>query len=99
MTYNPSEDLQDYLRESAIISYRLSDGTYLIAEEVDCDEANNILYIVNALEFIQPDESGKSYLKPWLNTEEEEMIQLCGDKIIARVETPLHIKVHYHKYQ
>ena len=97
MTYNPSDDLKDYLRESAIMSYRLVDGSYLIAEEVDYEEGSNIIYIAGALELEYGNKNGKSFLKPWMATEEEEMIIISADKIIGRSDTPLHLKMHYHK--
>ena len=50
MSYKPSEDLKKYLSEVDIISYRLVDGTYLIAEECDRDVENNILYLAGALQ-------------------------------------------------
>jgi len=37
MTFNPSEELKDYINECPIQSYRLVDGSYMIAEEVDHD--------------------------------------------------------------
>lgn len=96
--YNPSDDLKEHLRESAIMSYRLVDGSYLIAEEVDYDEGSNIIYIAGALELEYASRNGKSFLKPWMATEEEEMIIISADKIIGRAETPMHLKIHYHKY-
>jgi hypothetical protein len=95
--YNPSEDLKQYLHECSIQSYRLVDGTYLIAEEVDRDEHNNILYVAGALEFII-ERSGKSYLQPWLDTEDDDLVQICGDKIVGTTDTPFHLKMHYHRY-
>jgi hypothetical protein len=98
MTFKPSQDLKDYLQESAIMSYRLVDGSYVIAEEVDYEEGSNIIYISGALELDRKNTDGKIYLKPWMATEEEEMIIISADKIIGRSDTPLHLKVHYHKY-
>jgi hypothetical protein len=96
--FKPSEDLTQYLNEWGIMSYRLVDGSYVIAEEVDHDEENNILYIAGALELNTDINTGKGYFKPWLDSEDDELIQLVGDKILARSETPLKYKSHYHKY-
>jgi hypothetical protein len=96
--FKPSEDLTDYLNNWAIMSYRLVDGSYVLAEEVDHDEQSNILYIAGALEFKTDIITAKSYLTPWLESGCDELIQLAGDKIIARSETPLNYKSNYHKY-
>jgi hypothetical protein len=96
--FKPSEDLIDHLNDLGIMSYRLVDGSYLIAEEVDHDEENNILYIAGALELNTDIDTGRGYFKPWLDSEDDELIQLVADKILARSETPIKYKVHYHKY-
>jgi hypothetical protein len=96
--FKPSEDLTDYLNDWGIMSYRLVDGSYILAEEIDCDEQTNILYIAGALELRTDINTGKSYLTPWLESDDDELIQLVGDKIIARSETPLNYKSNYHKY-
>ena len=87
--FKPSEELTQYLNEWGIMSYRLVDGSYVIAEEVDHDEENNILYIAGALELNTDINTGKGYFKPWLDSEDDELIQLVGDKILARSETKL----------
>ena len=94
--YIPSDDLKQHMRDAAIISYRLVDGSYLLAEEIDADEENNIIYIADALELNVV--GSRAYFGLWLDTEEDEMIQLVGDKIIGRAETPLHLKMDYHRY-
>ena len=87
--FNPSEELKQYLRESEIISYRLVDGSYLVAEEIDHDVENNILYITGALQLDINPATGKMYLSPWLDTEDDELIQLVADKIVGRTETTM----------
>ena len=98
MTFNPSEDLKQYLRESEIISYRLVDGSYVIAEEIDHDTENNILYITGALQVDTNPSTGKTYFSPWLDSIEDELIQLVGDKIVGRTETTMQLKLNYHRY-
>ena len=97
MTYKPSDDLKDYLNECAIMSYRLVDGSYVLAEEIDHDRATNILYVAGALA-LDIRSTGKALLKPWLSSNEDELIELVGDKIVGRTETPFELKMHYHKY-
>ena len=95
--FNPSEDLKKYLHESPIQSYRLVDGSYVIAEEVDRDEQYNVLYLAGALEFVV-ERDGKGFLKPWLQTEEDDFVQVSGDKVVGTTDTPFHLKMHYHRY-
>ena len=96
--FNPSEDLKQYLRETEIISYRLVDGSYVVAEEVDHDDMNNIIYVGGALQIEINPMTGRMYLSPWLDSEEDELIQLVGDKVVGRTETPLRMKLNYHRY-
>ena len=42
--FKPSEDLTDYLNDWGIMSYRLVDGSYILAEEIDCDEQTNAFF-------------------------------------------------------
>lgn len=97
MTFNPSEDLKDYINDCPIQSYRLVDGSYVIAEEVDHDIDTNILYIAGALSF-ELSNRGKGYLRPWLDTQDDDLVQLVGDKIVGRSDTPFDLKMHYHRY-
>jgi hypothetical protein len=96
--YKPSEELKQYISSCNLISYRLVDGSYVIAEEFEHDEMNNVIYLVNALEFEMRTATGKAYLKPWIETDEDELITLAGDKIISRSETPFKLKMYYHRY-
>ena len=95
--FNPSEDLKKHLHACSICSYRLVDGSYLIAEEVERDEQNNILYVAGALELVT-EHTGRSYFKYWLDSEDDDLVQISGDKIVGTTDTPLHLKMHYHRY-
>lgn len=97
MTYRPSEELKKLLNETDIMSYRTTDGSYIIAEEVDYEESLNITYVASPLEFVMQ-ESGRGYLKPWLISDEEEVVEIFGDKIVGRSVTAFELKMHYHRY-
>ena len=97
MTHKPSEELKKLLNETDIISYRTTDGSYIIAEEVDYEESLNITYVASPLEFVM-EESGRGYLKPWLISDEEEVVEIFGDKIVSRAVTAFELKMHYHRY-
>jgi hypothetical protein len=98
MTYTPSEDLIEYADGFNIASYRLVDGSYIIAEEMDCDDENNVLYLDNVVELITDMKSGIIMMKPWLDSEENEFVRLAGDKIIGATETPIKYRLLYLKY-
>jgi hypothetical protein len=98
MTHIPSEALKALLADIDICSFRLVDGTYLIAENIDTDSDNNILHIAAPLQLKFSDVDERTYMLPWLDTEEDELVQLSGDKIIGFTETPFELKLHYHKY-
>ena len=97
MTYRPSEELKKLLNETDIMSYRTTDGSYIIAEEIDYEESLNITYVSSPLEFVM-EESGRGYLKPWLISDNEQVTEIFGDKIVARTETAFELKMHYHRY-
>ena len=97
MTHKPSEELKKLLNETDIISYRTTDGSYIIAEEIDYEESLNVTYVASPLEFVM-EESGRGYLKPWLISDEEEVVEIFGDKIVSRAVTAFELKMHYHRY-
>lgn len=98
MSFIPSEALKAFLNDITICSYRLVDGTYLIAENIDTDVENNILHIAAPLQLAFDEIEHKSYLRPWLDTEDDELVQLAGDKIVGFTETPFALKLHYHRF-
>jgi len=98
MTYNPSEDLKKHVQETDIMSYRTTDGSYVVAEEVDYEESLNITYVAGALELDINSKTGKSILKPWLMSNDDEVVEIFGDKIVGRAEASFELKMHYHRY-
>jgi len=98
MSYNPSDSLKEFLNSTRIVSYRLVDGSYIIAEEVDSEEENNVMYIASPLQLILTEKTQKSFLRPWINCDEDELVTIAGDKIIGLSETPFSLKLHYHRY-
>tara|TARA_R110002050_G_C8871657_1_gene508176 strand:- start:772 stop:1284 length:513 start_codon:yes stop_codon:yes gene_type:complete len=96
--YNPSEDFKNYLNECDIMSYRLVDGTYLIAEEFERDEESNIIYLAGALQLKHDDKTEKCFLRSWLDSDPDELIQIAGDKVIGLTATSFPLRMHYHRY-
>jgi len=98
MSYNPSDSLKEFLNGTHIMSYRLVDGSYIIAEEVDAEEENNVMYIAAPLQLTLNEKTQKSFLRPWIDCDEDELVTIAGDKIIGLSETPFALKLHYHRY-
>ncbi len=98
MTYNPSDSLKEFLNNTHIMSYRLVDGSYIIAEEVDAEEENNVMYIASPLQLTLSEKTQKSFLRPWIDCDDDELVTIAGDKIIGLSETPFALKLHYHRY-
>ena len=96
--YIPSEALKELINDVEVCSYRLVDGTYLIAEVVDHDLENNVLHVADPLQLSHNNLHSKTYLRPWLDTRPDETVQLSGDKVIGFTETPFDLKLHYHQY-
>ena len=96
--YSPSDDFKNYINECDIMSYRLVDGTYLIAEEFERDEETNVIYMTGALQLSFDDNTQKSFLRVWLDTDDDELIQLAGDKVIGLTPTTFPLRMHYHRY-
>ena len=55
-----------------LFTYRLSDGTYLIAEELDVDEDNGAIYVANPLELIR--DSTMVKLRPWVIVDQDDIV-------------------------
>jgi len=88
--------MMNYDDDEFLITYRLVDGTYLIAEEVDISEENSVIYVSNPLELIRSPEGCK--LIPWVIGDDDTCIELNANNIIARSETTKLISEYYYKY-
>lgn len=98
MSYNPSEDLRMYLDDIPLMSYRLVDGSYIIAEQVEVNEDLNVMYVGSPLQLTLDKKTQKSFLHSWLDSSGDELVTISGDKIIGCTETPFDLKLHYHRY-
>jgi hypothetical protein len=79
-----------------LITYRLVDGSYVIAEEVDMNEEAGVIYVISPLELIRSSEGVK--LIPWIVGEDDVAIELNANNIIARSETTEMVSKYYYKY-
>ena len=88
--------MMNYDDDEFLITYRLVDGTYLIAEEVDINEENCVIYVSNPLELLRSSEGCK--LIPWVIGDDDMCVELNANNIIARSETTKLISEYYYKY-
>lgn len=98
MSFIPSEALKELIDDIYLMSCRLVDGTYLIAEWIETEEENNIMHVASPVQVNFDEKTQKSFLRSWLDCEEDELVTIAGDKIIGFSETPFHLKLHYHRY-
>jgi len=96
--------LMDGAEDINIHSYRLSDGSYIMAEEMDYDPNFDILFLDLPVS-IKQGRKGNISLEKWMfqpEYEEEKVpaqpIELHCNKIIAKTEAPVSLKRDYLKY-
>ena len=53
-----------------LFTYRLTDGSYVVADELDLDEDTGVIYIADPLELLR-DSAGECRLRPWIIVDEE----------------------------
>lgn len=87
---------QEKLQTAAIFTYRLIDGSYVIAEEVDYDLDENILVIDKPLSIIDIDVGFR--LKPWIITDLSESVYLRDDMIVASAAAPISLRHNYFQF-
>jgi|13_taG_2_1085334.scaffolds.fasta_scaffold10627_2 hypothetical protein len=96
--------LMDGAEDINIYSYRLSDGSYIMAEEMEYDPHFNVLFLDLPVS-IKQKRNGSISLEKWMfqpEFEEAELptqpIELQCNKIIAKTEAPVSLKRDYLKY-
>tara|TARA_R100001460_G_scaffold72764_2_gene113577 strand:- start:20643 stop:21128 length:486 start_codon:yes stop_codon:yes gene_type:complete len=101
------KEIFDALMEGAddinILSYRLSDGSYIMAEEMDYDPNFDVLFLDLPV-LIKQGRRGNISLEKWMFQPEFEEdipaqpIELQCNKIVAKIEAPVSLKRDYLKY-
>lgn len=87
----------DEEEEEFLITYRLVDGSYVIAEEIDSNEESCVIYVSTPLELIRT-ENGGCRLVPWMMGDDDTCVELNANNIIARGETNKLLTRYYYKY-
>ena len=95
--------LMDGADDINILSYRLSDGSYIMAEEMDYDAHFDVLFLDLPV-LIKQGRRGNISLEKWMFQPEFEEdipaqpIELQCNKIVAKIEAPVSLKRDYLKY-
>lgn len=95
--------LIDNILQAEIYTYRLNDGSYIVAEEInveqeedtDNDDFHHVSITCPAALFML--ESG-IVLTDWNFTDVFDITELNPDNIVSRSEAPVELKIHYFKY-
>ena len=82
--------------EATVFTYHLVDGSYIMAEEVDYDFEDNIIFVINPVKIEQ--ENGKYQLANWCITDPSQPVQLRDDMIIASSLAPTALKHNYFQF-
>jgi len=96
---NELEKLYESIYDVEITSLRLSDGSYIIVEEIDFDEEINVLYVSSPVSLVADLDGGNYRLKEWMLFAEDEIVEISGNHIISRSETPIYLKKAYMKFR
>ena len=82
--------------EATVFTYHLVDGSYIMAEEVDYDFEDNVIFVINPVKIAQV--RGKYQLMNWGITEPSQPVQLKDDMIIASSAAPTALKHNYFQF-
>ena len=97
------DQLIEGVEDLNIVSYRLTDGSYIIGEEIGSDEAFDII-LMDLPVLVCYDRSGRINLKSWMFQGMDENygkpipVELYTHSIISRSEPPLVLKQEFIKY-
>ena len=89
-----TDDLIENLIESDIFTYRLSDGSYIVAEEVSIVGDNRLL-ISFPSEIVSLEQVDDIALRQWDLFVSGELTELNPNSIISKTEASLSLKSHY----
>ncbi len=89
-------DFYDDIFSENLATYKLTDSSYIVAEELEIDKDTGSIYVANPLEMIK--DKGGMRLKPWIIVETDGIVELNSANIICRTEVPNVISKYYLKY-
>ena len=91
-----TKDLFQQIARADVFTYHLVDGSYIVTEEFDYDERNNVIFTTPPAKLIHRKDGYA--LMDWTIVDGDEITQLMADKIITRSEAPFELKKHYNKF-
>ena len=90
-----NEFYEDMFSEN-LATYKLTDSSYIVAEELEIDPETGSIYVANPLEMIR--ENGGVRLRPWILVDTDEIVEINSANIVCRTEAPKVISKYYLKY-
>lgn len=93
-----TDDLIEHLIESNISTYRLSDGSFIMAEEVDIEGDDRLLISFPSEIASLSQDSDEIVLQPWDLFVTSSLIELNPNSIISKTEASLPLKAHYFNF-
>ena len=79
-----------------LTTYKISDGSYLVAEELEINGDTGSIFIANPLVMVR--ERGGVRLRPWIIVDTDEIVELNSQNIISRSNAPSIISKYYFKF-
>lgn len=92
-----NKDLRDYLNQFEIVTYRLTDGSHIIANEEKYDRDTRTFHLTGVVE-IQILGKNESFLNPWMLVKDVDVVQIKENQIIASSVPLESVQIQYHKY-
>jgi len=89
-------EFYEELHGENVFTYRLTDGSYIIADELELDEESGAIFVADPLELIR-DPAGYK-LRPWILVDEENIVELNSSNIVARSSTAEMFVTSYLKF-
>lgn len=105
LVFERKDDYYDMLDETNLYQYRTTDGSLLIAEEIEFDPEFGCFYTGPIFEICADDEDGEVYIQPYMNYSPDDdaediegLSELYRNGVIARVYAPLQVRRLYLHY-
>lgn len=89
--------IQEYLSEFDLMSYRLSDGSHIIANEDHYDNDAKSFYVTRPIE-IKIGSRGDCFFIPWLIAHEDDLISISNANIMAFAQPSANMQIQYHRF-
>lgn len=100
-----SSEMLDQILEANIYTYRLTDGSYIVAEELDFDleeledsdeYQSSVIFVTIPGQIVFTDYGYQ--IKHWNLTSIYDLTELNVNNIVSRSEAPIHLKSHYLRF-